>query len=254
MRDLVRESANESIENEIAILHQLDQTICNKIDRESRDTGESKMVCAWNTLTTLLPEYRAFKEMGIRPTSARGLMAEIMLKYILESWAKKRGISYVYYGNLLLPRPDGGTTQLDGVFITPTFAAVVECKSYYGKLTIENGKIKGRTGVATPWKQNYGHIISLKKVLGDKARIYFHNVVYIFSEGIITDYEPTPEEYLMVNRVALSTLDHLNKNQNFRNELSQADLNEVANELEQYIPSVAEEEEHIQFVNSLIQV
>ena len=58
----------------------------------------------------------------------------------------------------------------------------------------------------------------------------------------------------MVNRVALSTLDHLNKNQNFRNELSQADLNEVANELEQYIPSVAEEEEHIQFVNSLIHV
>lgn len=252
MKEILKEAANEELQEEIEMLHQLEQTICSKINKESRSSGESQLVTAWNILTTLLPEYKMFKELGIKPGAARGLFAEIMLRYIMENWAKERNVNYVYYSNLLIPRADGGTTQLDGVFITPSFATVVECKSYYGKLTIKNGHIRSRTGHATPWKQNYGHIISLKKLIGDKARIYFHNMVYIFSEGIITDYEPAPEEYLMINRVALSTLDNLNHNQNFKNQLTQAELNELANILEEFIPSVAEEEEHINFVNSLI--
>ena len=252
MNERVKDIINENLQDEIEAIHHLEQAICYKIEAVSKKEGESTVVTAWNILTALLPEYKAFKTMGIKPSSARGLLAEIMLKYILETWAKDRGIEYVYYNNLLIPRADGGTTQLDGVFITNSFAIVVECKSYYGKLTVADGKILSKTNKATPWRQNYGHIMSLKKLLGDKAKIYFHNLVYIFSEGVIVDYEEAPEEYLMVNKVAMSTLDKLNSNANFKNALTTGELKEIADELQQYIPTVEEEEEHIQFVNTLI--
>ena len=246
---------NQDMVETLETLHCLEQAICARIDRDSEELGEgpsTKVVVAWGILTKMLKETVAFKEMGIKPSLARGLMAEIMFRYIVEGWVQSKGMPYIYLNNLLIPRADKGTTQLDGVFITPSFATVVECKSYKGKLNIVDGKISTRVQEATPWKQNYGHIMSLKEVLGDSYNIYFHNIVYIFSEGVIAKYEPSPEEYLIVNKVSFSQLDYLERNQNFANRLSQGDLNDIAGILSKYKPSVEEEEEHIRFVNSLI--
>lgn len=239
-------------EDEIYLLHQLEETIMQEITREQKLTGNERIVCAWKILTSLLPEHNMFYSLGVKPYKARGLLAEIMARTIFEEWAIQKRKDYIYYSNLLIPRADRGTAQIDGLFITKNFSAVIECKSFYGKMSIIDGAIKGSTKSVEPWKQNYGHIISLKNLLGEALQIYFHNIVYIFSEGLITEYEEFPDEYLMVNRVGFSLLDSIDENPSYVGNLSDSDLKLIKDTLAEYVPTVEQEVEHIKFIKTLI--
>ena len=240
-------------DDDIQLLHQLDKAITGIIEREQKVTRNDYLVCAWKVLLNLMPEYRAFQSLGIKPYLVRGLLAEIMAKSIFTEWAKSKGIPYLYKSNLLLPRVDGeGTTQIDGIFITNKFAAVVECKSYYGKLTIDNGIVRSGTNKATPWKQNYGHILALKRLLEDQVKLYYHNILYLFSEGVILSYEKFPDEYLIVNRVAFSVLDDIIENSEFLTDISEVEMSTISSILDKYEPTVEQEIEHIDFIQTLL--
>lgn len=243
-------SSQAELENDIILLHQLEKVIIDKI--ESSKTYP-KILYVWDICVSLLEDYKCFQHIGLKPTLARGLIAEIMCKYVLKHWARENNRDCRMLSNLLIPRVDGGTTQLDLLVISNDFAMSVECKSLYGRMSIKDGVIKTTRGTLTPWKQNYGHIMSLKPILSDYD-LYFHNLVYLFSFGSITEYEPKPEEKLIVNVNSLKTLTSISTDTNFfhRRPLSKVQLDNIEAQLQQYIPEVQQEVDHIQFINEFM--
>lgn len=238
------------LENNIILLHQLESVIIENIEKSKI---YPKLFHVWDLNTKLLEDYKNFRNVGLKPALARGLIAEIMCTYVLKHWSNEKGLNYKILSNLLIPRMDGGTTQLDLVLITNDFAIVIECKSLYGRITINNGTVKTATATMEPWKQNMGHIMSLKEVLKD-YNLYFHNMMYIFSFGSITEYTPVVDQELMVNVNSFDILNSIRSNTKTHhyNRLSDSELDEIEELLVGYIPNVVQEVDHIRFIEETI--
>lgn len=240
----------DHLENDIILLHQLEKVIIDKIDSSKT---YPKILYVWDICVSLLEDYKCFQNIGLKPALARGLIAEIMCKYVIKHWAKETGRDCRLFSNLLIPRVDGGTTQLDLLVISNDFALAIECKSLYGRMTIKDSVIKTTRNTLSPWKQNYGHIMSLKPILSE-FDLYFHNLVYLFSFGSITEYEPKPEEKLIVNINSLNTLNSIATDNNFfhRKSLTSGQLDKIELILADYVPEVQQEVDHIEFINEFM--
>ena len=238
--------------NDIILLHQLENVITKNIESSKI---YPKLLHVWDLNTKLLDDYKSFRKVGLKPHLARGLIAEIMCKYVIKHWANEKGLDYKLYSNLLLPRIDGGTTQLDLLMITKDFSICVECKSLYGKMNINNGVISSSRGKRDmkPWRQNMGHIMSVKEVLKDYD-LYMHNVVYLFSYGSILEYNPVVDNKLMVNINSMTLLDSIIKDRSSYHykPLSDREIEEIDEILREYYPNVKQEIEHIRFINETI--
>lgn len=91
--------------------------------------------------------------------------------------------TYVTLSDLYLPLPDGTTTQIDHVVISPYGIFVIESKNYSGWIFGEEKSVKWtqvlfqeRHSFQNPIRQNYQHIYALARMLRIH-RSYFHNVV-----------------------------------------------------------------------------
>lgn len=143
----------------------------------------------------------------IEPSDIRGICAEVMLDILLQEYIKtRRGIGVA--SNLLINRNDNKyTTQIDSIFITSGGIIVIEAKSLYGRLTIEDSMIKRvKNAPLRPWDQNEMHISCLRDFL-EKGIGGFNrnttpiiNAVYLFSDYSIESYKPVPREFLITNK------------------------------------------------------
>lgn len=85
--------------------------------------------------------------------------------------------------NIIIPKDDDGTAEIDGIIITPVAIVVVECKDYASKFygDINNDMVsvyygKQQKRVLNPIKQNKSHIYYLKKFLNIKNIPYINYV------------------------------------------------------------------------------
>lgn len=90
--------------------------------------------------------------------------------------------------NDLLLQNNGFSSQIDHVVVSPYGVFVIETKNYTGDIfggpnsEMWTQNIYGsKSQFRNPIWQNQGHITALKRVLGDRGRIPFHNIV-LFSE------------------------------------------------------------------------
>ena len=115
----------------------------------------------------------------------KGAVGEYKVALKLRRLSKKK---YLVLNDLLI-RNGSSTTQIDHVVISSKGVFVIETKNYkgwihghqnstYWKQTIY--RYKRRFG--NPIKQNWAHVVALKKALSDYNGIYFHPIV-VFTGG-----------------------------------------------------------------------
>ena len=98
-------------------------------------------------------------------------------------------VEYVVFHNLLLPRQNGETSQIDHVVVSRYGIFVVESKHYHG-MVYGRGNEKywvhesgaERHQMYNPIWQNHGHIQVLRDLLGDEQPSVYVNLV-VFGNG-----------------------------------------------------------------------
>ena len=91
----------------------------------------------------------------------------------------RRCRGYVVISDIMLRRNDGGTTQIDHVAVGPAGVYVIETKNY--RAQVEGNRYDdtwyvGCNPVHNPIHQNYGHVCTLRELLGDDT-VTFHSLV-----------------------------------------------------------------------------
>lgn len=126
----------------------------------------------------------AFIIWRIRHLKSKGKQGEL---YVAKRLKKLPQDQYRVINDLLL-QSNGYSSQIDHVVVSPYGAFVIETKNFTGDIyggpnsEMWTQNIYGnKSQFRNPIWQNQGHITALKKVLDDKGRITFHNIV-LFSE------------------------------------------------------------------------
>lgn len=215
---------------------------------------EESLIRTRNILVNFLKDdaLSVAKSNNIEPRLMRGMISELMCEYLFKFYIEENGFNTEnYISNVMLTNDETGrTTQLDSICVIDKSVFVIECKSFYGPLSINNGVIKTKTIEQEPWKQNRGHIWALEKEFG---KLNYINVVYLFGMGLIREYKPTrgkdgDNQHLLVNHGGLSTINKLSKDPMYKNK---AIPSQMIPRLKQLIPTIEEEYAHIENINKL---
>lgn len=144
----------------------------------------SSMVAVFQSVWWLLP-LALLLALG-RSSLFKGWLGE----KAVESGLGRRLDEHIYrpFHNLIIPA-QGGTTQIDHLYLSPYGIFVVETKNYSGWIygNVKQTKwtqvlYKKKHGFQNPLRQNYGHIKALSALLG-LPESAFHSLVVFVGEA-----------------------------------------------------------------------
>lgn len=208
---------------------------------------------------SLLKGSNIFTNLGLSPRQGRGVIAEVMLEYVINGWLEANNLSGNLVSNIMIPKnpdkPEEGTTQLDTVVLTNKVMLVCECKSYAGSKTTDGIVLKSKNVQSKPWSQNAKHIMALKKYIKSKIKVSLpeiYNVVYVFAEGEFTRWtQPEPDnDIFLVNYGAFTSLNLLETSSD--RSITDEERHSIVDLLRETIPDVEEQYEHIARLKKLI--
>lgn len=143
-----------------------------------------------NDVSNLIANRNAEKERE-RKALRKGELGEYKINLQLDRLPK----GCMYLSDLMLPNPAGksGYAQIDHIVITPYGLFVIETKNYSGdisgakkdKMWLRDGKYE----IFNPLRQNYGHIMTLKKVLSKYSELNYYSIVTFTLRATISDVD-----------------------------------------------------------------
>ena len=127
----------------------------------------------------------------------RGMLGEMAVHYTVKESKKFLNYEITQFNGFILRKKDKRTTEIDNIIITPYYIGVIETKSYYGDITVDNTgifniKIGNKTSTYDPFLQNENHCSHLYKELykfipeGDSS--YIKPITCIVSRCTLQDY------------------------------------------------------------------
>ncbi len=129
----------------------------------------------------------------------KGIWGEYKVNSLIESKLDKK--SYKLLKDVLLPTEDG-STQVDHIIVSRFGIFVIETKNMSNWIFTNNSArwtqviFKKKYSFQNPQKQNYKHIKTLEKILGDAEKFLFNIVVFAGDCQFKTD---TPKGVIKIN-------------------------------------------------------
>jgi hypothetical protein len=129
----------------------------------------------------LLERYKRKKRVTDLPTEKKKdsvQLGEEGEQEVAMELSKLDSSKYISYHDIYLRRGDGSTVQVDHLVLSRFGIFVIETKNYSGKIYATLHKTwyryPGKIKLQNPLHQNYGHVESLKEILGNHI---FHPIV-----------------------------------------------------------------------------
>lgn len=156
--------------------------------------------------------------------------------------------------NVIIPKNDGNTTEIDILYLTPKGFFVIECKNIQafivGREFNDNWLVyytkKYKQNLYSPIKQNNGHILALKELF---PKYNFYNLV------IFSDHTKLCKELEEINHIVTKfsgfaefLIDTLRKKSPI---YTQAEVDSIYNFLLSYVDK--DKEEHMEYVKKINQ-
>lgn len=244
------------------VQQQVEQTV--KIENSLREllenltkgkSEEESLIITRDRLLNLLDKNVVFKQMGVQPYIARGVICELMFETLAKTFLKLEHINGEVITGIQLPitpwkNEDGDTTQIDAVVVTNNGIICVECKSYFGKMTLEDDHIISRYYNITPWRQNEGHIntigYNIRYRVDNTFTPHITNAVFLFSIGELTKWNlPEKPRYLLIPKGCFATLRDM-YNEMPEGNLSNSQVKAISTYFRNRKPTVKQSVEHIE--------
>ncbi len=176
-------------------------------------------------------------------------------EYIVKKQLKKLPLDKYRVINDVMLKTEEGTTQIDHVVVSVYGVFVIETKHYKGWIhgkefsqqwiqSIYSKKIK----IPNPVKQNYGHVINIKKLLVDYPQISIHSIVVFSGSAVLKNVETTTP-VIYANQLKGLILKY--------NETSKATMNDVEDIVAllttENIDSFKSKREHVKYVKKIVE-